>query len=137
VFTPFSHQESKQLAELHGLSTSDIKSWSSIRIMLNSYGWLGRRVGEHTVPESSIVFAAFLMAERSSETNDLGLIGRSGMVPIRGTRLEEKWGDFWQSRFVMAQNASMAETKDNYERLMKGLSDPKEDELNSMTSAIA
>jgi hypothetical protein len=133
---PLGMQEIKALAELHGLSAAEIKEWSSLRIILNSFGWLGRRVGDYSVPESSIIFAVFRAEEGTPERNQLGLVGRSGMVPFRGTRLEQKWGKFWQTRFLQAISATMAENRADFEKLLRGIDDRADEEVgNSMAAS--
>ena len=124
VLAPLSHAEMKSLASLHGLSPESLREWSSLRVVLNSFGWLARRVGDNSVPESSVVFAVCETEPGRAGVNELGLLGRSGMVPLRGTRLAERWGRSWQNRFHLVERARMAESREDYERLLKGLEDP-------------
>lgn len=136
IFTPFSFSETKALSELHGVSTAELKLWSSVRVMFNAYGWLARRVGEHSVPESSVVFAVLTMESQTEETNSLRLVGKTGMIPLRATKLRDKWGSMWQGRFVVAESGAMAETREHYERLLKGLPDPRDEELGQQMAGL-
>ena len=110
----------KRLSDEHGIPFNDVRDWSALRIIFNTSGWLGRRIGDHTVPDSSVVFTVFEAAQPSSEANEHGRIGRKGMVAFRGSRLEERWGTSWASRFTMMANARMAENTDQFDRLMRG-----------------
>lgn len=120
---PLTQEERDTLGALHGLAADDLRDWSTFRVILNSYGWLARRVGEYSVPESSIIFAVLKCEVESPDANELGLVGRSGMIPFRGTRLQERWGRTWASRFVPVRGATMAEKPEDYERLLKGIDD--------------
>ncbi|NDC38807.1 MAG: hypothetical protein EBZ48_12270 [Proteobacteria bacterium] len=57
IFAPFTPQETANLTAVHGVSAEDARAWSSFRVVLNAYGWLGRRVADRSVPESSVVFS--------------------------------------------------------------------------------
>lgn len=130
VFTPLTHQQMKQLAEQHDLSFEDLRLWSSARVVLNAFGWLGRRVGDYSVPESSVIYTVFKGELPLPGSNELGLCGRKGMVPLRATRVEARLGKHWRQRFVVASSATMAETPENYERLLKGAEDISPPEPN-------
>jgi len=125
VFTPLSHQTIELLAAQHGVEQSLIREWSVLRVVLNSFSWLGRRVGDYTVPESSIIFTVFSFSKTNlpptKGVNALGLFGYTGMVPLRATRIEAHLGRGWRSRFTTADNAVMAESRDTYTKLLKGL----------------
>ena len=128
ILPPFSYAQSKELAERFKLPLEDVRDWSALRVVLNSFGWLARRVGDYTVPESSLIFAVFKAEEPGAQTNELGLFGRPGMVPLRATRVAMKLGRFWSSRFVPVNSASMAETEEDYQRLLKGIEEPAEED---------
>ncbi len=57
IFAPISESEISKIAKMHALNTQDLKDWSALRLVLNYYSWLGRRVGDSTVPDSSIILA--------------------------------------------------------------------------------
>lgn len=128
VFTPLAHREIKALATTHGLSAGDVRDWSTLRVVLNSFGWLGRRIGDYTVPESSIVSVVFKVDPGMPGANEHGRFGKHGMVVFRGTRLESKWGKFWQTRFIPVQGVTMAETAEDFSQLMKGIEKQFEEE---------
>lgn len=128
IFPPLRNAEVAELIKLHNLSESEVRDWSALRIVLTSYGWLARRVGDYTVPESSIIFAVFKSREPLAGANSLGLVGTSGMVPFRGAKLEARWGSSWSSRFTYADKATMAESTEDYEKLMKGIEEKLEEE---------
>lgn len=126
---PLSFKEIKDLAALHSIAAEDLRDWSSFRVILNSYSWLARRVGDCTVPESSIVFAVLSTEDDLPEANELGLIGKSAMVPLRASRLVARWGKSWASRFVQVGLSNMAEDKERFDRLMKGESDTFDEDM--------
>lgn len=132
ILPPLSFTEQKSLASIHGLTLDEIRDWSAFRVILESFSWLGRRVGDYTVPANSVIFCVFKAAEGVRGRNEHGLVGMPGMVALRGSRLEERWGGFWSSRFTQAEEAKMAETKEDFERLMQGLKDaePEDSDAN-------
>lgn len=121
VFAPISDSEVESLANLHSLTPADIRDWSSLRNILASFGWLARRVGDYTVPESSIIYSVFKTPANYPGANSLNLIGKTGLVPLRGSKFREVWGSDWDRRFQNFQRATMAETKDDFERVLKGI----------------
>lgn len=131
IFTPLAHREIKALAMQHGMTTADIRDWSTLRVVLNSFGWLGRRLGDYTVPESSLVSVVFRVDPGMPGANEFSRIGKHGMVAFRGTRLEAKWGKFWQTRFISVLGVTMAETSEDYDQLMKGIEKTFEEEENA------
>ncbi|MCO6432433.1 MAG: hypothetical protein J5J00_16390 [Deltaproteobacteria bacterium] len=135
VFKPFSDEEVEQLCRRFGLKPEEARDWSSLRIVLNSFGWLGRRVGDYSVPESSIIYAILKVNPGTQGANHLNLLGIPGMVPLRATRLEERWGKSWQDLFTMVQGATMAEAPEDYERLLRGISDSVDDDGGASSTA--
>ncbi len=128
VVAPLSYQETKDLAAEHSidgasLTTADLKDWSTLRVVLQMYGWLARRVGDYTVPPSSLILVAIRPEEVTKECNDLGLLSRRGIVPLRATRLAEHFGKQWHVQLERAQRARMAVTFEQLERLMRGAQD--------------
>ncbi len=55
----------------------------------------------------------------------MGLLGRPGMVPLRGSKLAEVWGSSWSSRFTFVNKATMAESLEDYGKLLQGVEDIK------------
>ena len=132
ITAPLSKEEITNLAKMHDASAKDLRIWSAVRIILNSYGWLSRRVGDYSVPEHSVIFAVLRTGTKAPGANEHGLIGKGAMVPLRGYKLEYKFGRAWQSRFPLSFTATMAESKDIFEKLMQGQS---KDEILGHNSA--
>lgn len=128
ILPPLRDAEVTSLALLHGVAVEDLKDWSALRIVLTSYGWLARRVGDYTVPESSVIFAVFKSRDPLPGANMLGLVGKSGLVPFRGAKFEATWGGSWAAHFALADKATMAETTEDFEKLMKGIEEKAEEE---------
>lgn len=133
IFAPLSFPEMKRLSDEHGVPFNDVRDWSALRIIFNTSGWLGRRIGDHTVPDASVVFTVFESETPSREANEHGRIGRKGMVAFRGSRLEERWGSSWASRFTQMGVARMAETTEQFERLMRGEEEQPAQEAGDVT----
>ncbi len=128
VYPPFTHQELEELGQRHGIEKQDLSNWAVLRVLLHNYGWLARRVGDYTVPISTLIFAILHGAGSQAEKNNLGLVGQAGMIALRGARLRERFGKEWHSHFSHATYANMAETKEQYEKLMLGIEDKVEDD---------
>ena len=135
IFTPLSQAEIKKLAERHKLSAQDLRDWSSLRVILNSNGWLARRVGDYTVPESSVIFAVFKVEDGFSDRNEFGLVGRTGVVTLRNYHLEEQFGRNWAKRFSNALWPIMAESRELFDTLLAG-GDP-DDHIDSQAKKSA
>jgi len=129
VLAPLSFAEIKDLARDHGVSIDTIKDWSALRVVLQMFGWLARRVGDYTVPPSSVILVALKLEQRTPECNELGLLGRRGMVPLRATKLVDEFGKQWSLRFARAARAKMAVTPEQLEKFLKGAEEepPSED----------
>ncbi|MEY4667627.1 MAG: hypothetical protein RL518_326 [Pseudomonadota bacterium] len=121
VFAPITDEEVAQLASLHTLNPAEIREWSSLRNILASFGWLARRVGDYTVPESSIIFSVFKTPANYPGANTLNLIGKSGLVPLRGSKFREVLGGDWDRKFQNFQRATMSESREDFERVLKGI----------------
>ena len=121
VFAPITEAEANSLASLHSLNPEEIKEWSSLRNILASFGWLARRVGDYTVPESSIIFSVFKTPPNYPGANALNLIGKSGLVPLRGSKFRDIWGNDWDGRFQNFQRATMSESREDFEKVLKGI----------------
>lgn len=130
LLLPISNDDLKRIASEHELKLDDLREWSSLRTILESFGWLARRVGDYTVPASSIIFGVFKVEVGNHKANQLGLIGRPGMVAFRATRLAQQWGRLWQRSFAVVEVATMAESRTNYERLLKGIVDSDDEDAN-------
>ncbi len=128
------------IATTHGMTPHDLSDWLALKIVLSSYGWLASRVGDYSVPETSTIFAVFRPEHSLQGANSLGLLGRPGMVPVRGSKLTPRWGRQWTSRFVYVRKVTMAETQDDYEKLLQGIEDidePPEDSMLKPSSIVS
>ncbi len=135
IATPLTQEEIEKLSKAHSIDATDLQAWSSLRLILTSYSWLGRRVGDYTVPESSIIFAVFTMERSHPEANALGLLGKCGMVAMRGGKLQEQLGPSWAARFISVNGATMAETSEDFEKLLQGIRE-RDAELESIIEPI-
>lgn len=123
VLPPLDASQQNDLAGRYMLSPHDIKAWSSLRTILATFGWLARRVGDYTVPSSYLIFAVVKPEEPVQGVSEAGLLGIPAMVPFRATRLNERWGKGWSGRFHFALRATMAETRERMQELLRGLPD--------------
>ncbi len=138
VFAPITEAEISHLAALHSLNPEEIREWSSLRNILASFGWLARRVGDYTVPESSIIFSVFKTPHNYPGANTLNLIGKSGLVPLRGSKFRDIWGSDWDGRFQNFQRATMSESKEDFERVLKGIKeDVVEDPMTAPPASVS
>ncbi len=112
---PLRDEEVSALATQYKIAESEIRDWGVLRLALYQFGWLGRRVSERTVPNSSIVFAV-VRADPRSDT----LTGLEAVVPLRATHCREHWGKQWASRFIQVDWARIADSRRDFERLMAG-----------------
>lgn len=120
VLPPIPFEEQVRLAKTHELERAAVADWSALRIALSSFGWLARRVGDYGVPESFLIFAALEAPEGTAGRNEFGYVGRPGMVALRPSSFEDRFGRAYRSRFIEVDGANMAESKGDYLRLMRG-----------------
>lgn len=120
VNLPLDKDQIAKLADMHNCEAKDLRVWSAIQIVLNSYGWLSRRVGDYTVPDHSVIFAVLRTGEKAPGANQFGLVGKTAMIPLRGHKLEYKFGRAWKNKFPLSFTATMAESRDVFEKLMQG-----------------
>lgn len=140
VHAPPPPEELAKIASTHGMTTTDLSDWLALKVILSSYGWLASRVGDYSVPETSTIFAVFKPEGALDGTNSLGLLGKPGMVPVRGSKLAPHWGRQWPSRFVYVRKVTMAETKEDYEKLLQGIEDidePIDDSIPKPSSVVS
>lgn len=133
AFAPIPESELKTLSELHSVQYDDIKAWSALRNVLVSFGWLARRVGDYTVPESSVIFSVFKTPTGYPGANALNLIGKTGLVPLRGAKFRDIWGGDWERRFQSFQRATMSESREHFERALAGIKDEEVAEESALT----
>ncbi|NMC62820.1 MAG: hypothetical protein GYA55_06585, partial [SAR324 cluster bacterium] len=117
ILRPIPFSDIKQLAELHDISVDVLKDWSSLRVILNSFSWLARRVGNSSVPDSSLVLA-LMRCQGISPSSEGSIISKKGMVPLRGSRLRQHFGPSWQKHFIYVDAVTMAESNEDLGRLM-------------------
>lgn len=112
IFPPLTESEVKEIVSEHKVNAADLVEWSSARAIVDAYSWLGRRVGSFTVPDSSIITVLARMDDGKEQK-------LSGVVAFRGTKLKERWGEGWSSRFIQAASIKMTgkgyENDDFYE----------------------
>ncbi len=121
---PLSFGDMRTLAQLHGVSDLEVRDWSSLRVILTTFGWLARRVGDYSVPTSSLIFGIF----KNEPHNREKIFGVPGMVPFRGTRFAARLGKSWYTRFATVGSATMAESKEDYDKKLQGIEDTIPDE---------
>lgn len=129
---PPSPTELGELASIHGIEPQELRDWLALRVVLSSYGWIASRVGDYSVPHHSVIFAVFKSGGRVEGANDLGLVGRPGMVPLRGSKFAEELGTGWSARFNCAERVTMSETTEQYGKLLRGIVEvkvPEDDDL--------
>ena len=129
VFPPIPDAEVKSLAEIHSLQPGDLQEWSALRNILASFGWLARRVGDYTVPESSVIFSVFKAPPGYPGANALNLVGKTGLVPLRGSKFREVWGPDWNRRFQCFQRATMSESREDFAKVLQGIKEQEVDDL--------
>ncbi len=135
IMAPLGLKEIESLAVEHGVTAVDMKDWLALRIALNSFGWLGRRVGDYTISDPSVIHLVFKTEKALPGTNELGLLGRSAMVSLRGSKLETRWGKNWSSRFNIALRTNMARNKEEMAQLLRGI-EPKERDEEENTGVV-
>jgi hypothetical protein len=133
VLVPLAAAEAKALAEFHGVSIDDVRAWSALRLVLNSFGWLARRVGDSTVPETSLVAGILSVGVGAPGANHLGLVGQRGLVPLRGSHLEAVWGRSWRDRFTLVDRIRTAETNEDFAKRMQGVESLEDDPAQTAT----
>ena len=120
MFSVLTPELLEELKQNYGLPEQALREWSSLRLILNNFGWLARRVGDYSVPEAALIFAVMQSEAGDPAANEHGLIGAPAMVALRAGRFEERWGKSWRSRVKQVIAATMAENKEDYSRLMRG-----------------
>jgi len=125
ITRPLSDSEIGKLAGEHGISEADITDWVSLRYVLSSFGWLAKRVGDYSVPETYMTFAVFSAKPELPASNQWGFLGLPGMVAIRGTNMREQWGTNWQVRYKNFDRVTIADRREDYDKLSRGIEDLK------------
>ena len=128
VLAPLNTLEIKKLIEHHEITEKEAREWSALRSVVSSFGWLAKRVGDYSVPESGVIYTVFKVTPGEHGTDSLGIFGKSGMVPFRATRLAEKWGKGWATRFPRVLSATMAENKEDFNRKLQGIEESVPDD---------
>lgn len=123
IADPPSDQEIENLSILHGLKSDELRDWVVLRYALSSFGWLASRVGDYTVPDTHTMFAVFGSKAPLAGANDLRLLGLPGMMAFRGGKMREVWGANWQTRYKTFERVTIAETQNDYQKLLRGIED--------------
>lgn len=124
ILSPLAFAERKAIADEFQLSEEDVRDWCALRVVFNAHGWLARRVGSRSVPESSIIFCVVRIEHDHFPVNEKGRAGLEAVVPLRGSRLEARLGRGWASLFPEASTAKLALTKEEYELFLAGKKRP-------------
>ncbi len=128
-----SNERIDSLAKLHRVSSSDIRDWLALRYILSSFGWLASRVGDYSVPETNVIFSVFQATPPLAGANPHGRLGRAGMVTLRGSKVRERLGSDWSSRFTFVERVTIAEDERDFEKLLQGIeTHAPADELDSV-----
>lgn len=128
LLPPLSFAERKMLVDEFQLSPEDVRDWCALRGVFNAHGWLARRVGSRSVPESSIIFCVVRIDHDHFPVNEKGRAGLEAVVPLRGSRLEARLGRGWASLFPEASTAKLALTREEYELFLAGKKRPSSNE---------
>jgi len=120
ILPPLSFADRKKIGEEFGLDEQEVKDWCALRVVLNSNGWLARRVGNRAVPDSSVIFCILKIEHDHFPLNDKGRAGLEAVVPLRGSRLEARLGRGWASLFPEASMAKLAESRQEYQLFLEG-----------------
>ena len=114
VLAPLEDDTIKKIAKEHQVSEEDLHDWSVLRVALNRFGWLGRRVADKSVPASSIVMLLFEKDNGFDENAPREINGLRGMVPFRNTRFEEKWNKRWSEQATLFRGVAIPESLDEF-----------------------
>jgi hypothetical protein len=112
--------EVNSVAHTFSLEEDIVSEWMSIRFVLSSYGWLASRIGEYGVPSTSVISAVFRPVPIENGGNEHARLGVKGVVALRQSRFSEILGDKWKSKMRFIERATMAESQQLYDRLLKG-----------------
>lgn len=116
---PLTFHQLKELSEQHGAGTEALREWSAARVLLNSFGWLARRVGDCRVPQSGLIFAILPGSDLIPGALITGR-ERKACVALRGSRLLESLGKSWASSFESVSSVQAVATRDEYDRVLRG-----------------
>ena len=120
ILTPFSANEIRQLSARHGVSLDDLRDWSSLRLILDAFGWLVTMVEADYVPEAALVDLVVWLKDGKGEPSELKTKGEKAMVPLRSTRLFARWGEHWSTSFLEAEAVELAQSAEHYGELLRG-----------------
>ena len=112
--------QAEAVAKLHNVKREGLIEWFSLRYVLANYGWLASRVGEYSVPTTSLIFGVFWPVPQSSGGNEHGRLGKSALVALRGSSFQELLGERWKTNFDYIERVSMADSPEAYKRLLLG-----------------
>ena len=112
--------QAEAVAKLHNVKREGLIEWFPLRYVLANYGWLASRVGEYSVPTTSLIFGVFWPVPQSSGGNEHGRLGKSALVALRGSSFQELLGERWKTNFDYIERASMADSPEAYKRLLLG-----------------
>ncbi|RMG44038.1 MAG: hypothetical protein D6719_02650 [Candidatus Dadabacteria bacterium] len=125
---PVSESEIQKLSKHHQIDPDSLRHWSALRYILSAHGFLARRVGDRTVPESGVTFVVFESNQSTTEAGKSELIGRAAQVVFRGNPFQEHFGPHWRDKFTAVNSAVIAETPEEYQRVLNGRTEPGQTE---------
>jgi hypothetical protein len=120
IFPPLSQSEIDKICKLHSLKPEDVKDWSALRLVLNYYSWLGRRVGDNKVPDSSVIILAARRQKYDTEIPTLTSECHVGRVALRATRLIDRWGPLWSKKFDSVMTVTAVDDMQEFEKFKRG-----------------
>jgi hypothetical protein len=120
IFAPITDAEITKMVKQHNLNPADVKDWSALRLVLNYYSWLGRRVGDSTVPDNSVIFLAARRQKYDTELPTLTSECHVGMVALRATKLVDRWGSLWSKKFDSVMTVTAVDDMQEYEKFKRG-----------------
>ncbi len=120
IFAPITDSEIAKMVKQHNLNPDDVKDWSALRLVLNYYSWLGRRVGDSTVPDNSVILLAARRQKYDTEMPTLTSECHIGMVALRATKLIDKWGSLWSKKFDSVMTVTAVDDMQEYEKFKRG-----------------
>jgi hypothetical protein len=115
IYQAISRNDAKTLAEQHGVFETEIKEWSTLRIVLKASGWLAEEVRGSNLPKNNLCFSLFTVAGKGKSDH----FGRRGIVALAGEYFLQRWGKQWFQRLPVAELVEIADNRESFEKLLK------------------
>ncbi len=120
IYTPLTTDQISKLSKDHKLDPKIVADWSPLRDVLNYYSWLGRRVGDSTVSDNSIIHLAVRRDTESYGSLEDASECHSGMVALRATRLIDRWGVNWAHKYDQVFSVTSVDNMEEFEKFKRG-----------------